>query len=280
MMTPKCFRRKRLDQLEQQLKAYEDSTSNQISILIVPSLGGDAIEEYALRVAEKWKLGTKKKDNGALLLIAIDDHKMRIEVGEGLEGVLTDAQSNRIIRNEMAPDFRRGDYDGGVTSAVHAMIKTIAGEYKADDLASSGGEELTVTQKILMGMFILTILGIFTAIALFSPGGTGWGLYSFLIPFYAIFPWLAIGLTGGIILFGLYVVGMPLAKIIVGRSAWGKSKMIQWQSRGGSFSSGSSIGGSSWGSSTGNSFGGGGWRFFRRRWKLWRRRQQWLMVTR
>ncbi len=98
-----------VDLLEKRLKVYEDSTSNQIAILIVQSLDGDVLEDYSIRVVEKWKLGKKNKDNGVLLLVAIDDHKMRIEVGEGLEGVLTDAQSNRIIRNEMAPNFRRGD---------------------------------------------------------------------------------------------------------------------------------------------------------------------------
>src|SRR6185436_15852048 len=100
-----------IDHLEVQLKKYEDSTTNQIAVLIIPSLGGDVLEEYSLRVVEKWKLGTKKNDNGALLLIVTDEHKMRIEVGHGLEGVLTDAQCSRIIRNEMAPNFRRGDYD-------------------------------------------------------------------------------------------------------------------------------------------------------------------------
>ena len=89
-----------IQRLESLLKAYEDSTTNQIAVLITPSLDGDVLEEYSLRVAEKWQLGQKERDNGVLLLIAIKDRKMRIEVGEGLEGVLTDALSNRIIRND------------------------------------------------------------------------------------------------------------------------------------------------------------------------------------
>jgi uncharacterized protein len=121
-----------IDLLESKLKTFEDSTSNQIAILIVQSLDGDVIEDYSLRVAEKWQLGKKDKDNGILLLIAIDDHKMRIEVGHGLEGSLTDVQSNRIIRNEMAPNFRRGDYDTGVIAAIDSIILAIKGEYKAD----------------------------------------------------------------------------------------------------------------------------------------------------
>src|SRR5687768_1038256 len=89
--------------LEQTLKIHEDSTSNQIAVLIVPSLEGEVIEDYTLRVAEHWKLGQANNDNGVLLFIAINDRKARIEVGEGLEGVLPDAICSQIIRNELAP---------------------------------------------------------------------------------------------------------------------------------------------------------------------------------
>lgn len=119
-------------QLEQRLKAHEDSTSNQIAVLIIPSLEGEVIEEYTLRVAETWKLGTENKDNGVLLFIAVGDRKVRIEVGEGLEGALTDATSNQIIRNEIAPYFRQDNYEGGVSAAVDAIISAIKGEYQAD----------------------------------------------------------------------------------------------------------------------------------------------------
>ena len=134
-----------IDALEQRLKVYEDSTSNQIAILTTQSLEGEVLEEYSLKVAEAWKLGKENKDNGVLLLIAVDDHKMRIEVGHGLEGVLTDAHSNRIIRNEMTPNFRKSDYDAGVTAAVDAMIKSIGGEYAADD-----SDEWSTTDTLLL----------------------------------------------------------------------------------------------------------------------------------
>src|SRR5882762_10177369 len=153
-----------IDQLEVQLKKYEDSTTNQVAVLIISSLAGEVLEDYSMRVVEKWKLGTKKNDNGALLLIVTDDHKMRIEVGHGLEGVLTDAQSNRIIRNEMAPNFRRGDYDTGVTAAIQAMIKAIAGEYKANDTGTGAEGELSVKERVLIGLFVFGILGVFTFI--------------------------------------------------------------------------------------------------------------------
>ena len=120
-------------ELEAILKYERDSTSNQIAVLIVPSLEGEAMEEFSLRVAEKWKIGQKAKDNGVLMLIAINDKKMRIETGYGLEGVLTDALSSRINRNEMAPYFRQGDFDTGVKVGVMAVIQAIKGEYVNDE---------------------------------------------------------------------------------------------------------------------------------------------------
>jgi len=116
--------------LEQSLKAFEDSTSNQIAVLIVNSLDGETIDQFGIRVADAWKLGTQDKDNGVILIIAMSDRKMRIEVGQGLEGPLPDAICNRIIRNEMAPAFRRGDYDAGVIASVDAVRKAIKGEYR------------------------------------------------------------------------------------------------------------------------------------------------------
>jgi len=119
--------------LEYTLQQERDSSSNQIAILIVPSLNGESLEDFSLRVAEAWKLGKKEKDNGVLLFIAVDDRKMRIEAGYGLEGVLTDALSSRIIRNEIAPRFREGDYNGGVQAGVAAIIQGIKGEYINED---------------------------------------------------------------------------------------------------------------------------------------------------
>jgi uncharacterized protein len=253
-----ALKQETVDQLEKKLKAYEDSTSNQIAILIVQSLDGDVLEEYSLRVAEKWKLGTKGKDNGVLLLIAVDDHKMRIEVGQGLEGVLTDAQSNRIIRNEIAPEFRRGDYDAGVKAGIQGIVKAIAGEYKADEVDTSSSD-LSFGDKILFGLFIFGILGLFTAGAVFSQGCAGWGLYAFLIPFYAVFPWIIIGYTGAGILLVIYLIIVPILKFLFGRSAWGKALATKWKNSSSGRSSGSSWG-SGW-SSGGSSFSGGGGSF-------------------
>jgi len=120
-------------ELEAVLKAERDSTSNQIAVLLIPSLDGDDINDYANHVFHEWKLGDEKKDNGVLFLIAVQDRQMKIEVGYGLEGVLTDALSSRINRNEVAPYFRTGDYEGGVRAGVSAIIKSIKGQYVNED---------------------------------------------------------------------------------------------------------------------------------------------------
>jgi uncharacterized protein len=120
-------------QLEAILKAHRDSTSTQIAVYLIPSLEGDDIDSYAFRVAEAWKLGQENKDNGVLFLLAMQEKQMRIEVGYGLEGVLTDALSSRINRNEVAPYFRQGNYEAGVQAGVIAIIKAVQGTYVNDE---------------------------------------------------------------------------------------------------------------------------------------------------
>ncbi len=253
-----------IQQLELQLKQFEDSTSNQIAILIIPSLEGDVIEDYALRVAhDVWKLGQSKNDNGVLLVVAVDDRKMRIEVGYGLEGVLTDALCAQIIRNEMAPNFRRGDYNTGVVTAIYAIIRATQGEYIADD-SSSGGHPMSAKERALLGLFVFGILGIFTYTGLTSQGAIGWVLYFFLIPFYAIFPGAVLGYSLGLSALGVYVVAYPILKILFKKMGWsknlsssGSSGSRGWSSGAGWFGGGSSRG-SSWGGGGGFSGGGGG----------------------
>src|SRR5579859_3605735 len=146
-------------QLEAVLKAERDSTSNQIAVLIVPSLEGEDIDGYGIRVAEAWKLGTKDNDNGVLLLVAIQDRKVRIDVGQGLEGVLTDALSSRINRNEIAPRFRQGDYEGGVKAGVISVIQAIKGQYvnNSDNPPSRkrGGRSPLTTIIIIIVLLII-----------------------------------------------------------------------------------------------------------------------------
>lgn len=252
--------------LEQQLDAYEDSTSNQLAILIIPSLDGDVLEQYSLRVAESWRLGQAEKDNGALLLIAINDRKMRIETGQGLEGPLTDAVCSQIIRNELAPAFRKEQYDEGVTNAVNAMIHAIGGEYTAADEDGDGNADMGLKERIFIGIFIFFILGIFTVFAILSPGCAGWFIYVFLIPFYALFPLVVVGSETGIGILITYLVAVPILKLLLPRTAWGGRLTKTLSSSGGSgdgkWSSGSGWGGFSSGSSgSGGGFSGGGGSF-------------------
>lgn len=122
-------------QLETMLAELERSDSTQIAVLTIASLEGEVLEEYSLKVAETWKIGQKGKDNGALLLIAKNDRKLRIETGYGLEGRLTDLQAGRIIRDVIRPKFRDGDFDGGTLAGVTAMVAAVRGEYQAESQA-------------------------------------------------------------------------------------------------------------------------------------------------
>jgi uncharacterized protein len=263
------------DSIAAKLKAHEDSTGNQIAVLIIPSLEGDSVEPYAVRVFETWKLGKKGKDNGTLLLVAPKERKLRIEVGYGLEGTLTDAVTSRIIRNVIAPQFKAGKFDEGLDEGVAAMIGQLEGK-GADALpgpvpsaAQSGikGPNLSLTERILFGVFIFGIIGLFTMIGVATPG-MGWFLYVFLIPFWAMFPIVVVGFTATMAILGIYLIGFPLAKILVSRSDWFKQRSLNAPRGGrhsrmdglnhssGGWSSGSSSGAGSWSSS--DSFSGGG----------------------
>jgi uncharacterized protein len=114
--------------LEAKLAAFEQAKGSQVTVLIVPTTKPEEIEQYAIRVAEAWKLGRKGVDDGAILLVARDDRKVRIEVGYGLEGPLPDATANRIIDEDIVPRFRAGDYYGGITAGTDRMLRVIEGE--------------------------------------------------------------------------------------------------------------------------------------------------------
>jgi uncharacterized protein len=195
----------------------------------------------------------------------VDDRKMRIEAGYGLEGVLTDALCSRIIRNEIAPYFRKDDYDGGVAAGIDAIIKGIGGEYIADDADEDSVADLTWKEKLLLGAFVFGILGIFTFVGLIVPGCGGWFLYAFLVPFYATFPTILLGVKGGLTLLGVYMVVFPILKLMLRKTAWGErmsKKMGTGSGRGRSWSSGSGWGGwSSGGGGGGGGFSGGGGSF-------------------
>ena len=264
-------------------KAHEDRTTNQVVVLTVPSIGGESIEEYANRVFNTWKLGQQGKDNGVLVLVVPNDRKMRIEVGYGLEGTLPDVDAARMIRNRITPRFKAGDFDGGVTDGMDAIVAQLEGRpgasgdasgttlphtgkgiFDSPQIAEFEGQLPPWPMRILLGAFIFGIIGLFTVLGVVTPG-MGWFLYVFLIPFWAMFPIIVVGVRGALVLLGIYVVGFPLAKLIV-RSRPGYAKAAADLKRTGHAtfggmvitSGGGSSSGSSGGSSSGGFSGGGG----------------------
>lgn len=144
-------------QLEEELKAYEVGTGNEIAVLTVPSLEGDAIENVAVEVFEQWGIGKKGEDNGLLLLIARDDRKIRIEVGYGLEGYITDGRAGEIIRRDTEPAFKAGEYDAGVASAVLSILDFLGGQPAPADeeFVNSSSAEWGVDALINLVFFLL-----------------------------------------------------------------------------------------------------------------------------
>jgi uncharacterized protein len=255
------------------LKAHEDRTTDQIAVLTVATLDGESVEEFALKVFEAWKLGQKGKDNGVLVVVAPRERRMRIEVGYGLEGTLTDLHASRIIRDVMTPRFKTGDYDGGVEAGVAAIVARLTGDAsaapppepppsKALPFFDSGEADMPLPMRILVGAFVFSIIGLFTIIGVATPG-VGWFLYVFLIPFWAVFPMTIIGSVGALWLLGIYLVGFPVAKLILSRSDWYHRAQQELSTKGrttiGGFTvgTGGSGGWSSGGSSGGFSGGGG-----------------------
>lgn len=168
-----------LSTLNRRLESFEDTTSNQLVMLMIPTLDDYPIEYYAIETAEKNKIGTKEHDNGALLLIAKNDRKLRIEVGYGLEGALPDALANSIIRNEIVPHFRNEEYYAGITAGIDAMIAAIGGEYTAKPDKKKDREKGTGISSIIF--IIIALLFFFLRGGrrgrrggfIFFPGGFG-----------------------------------------------------------------------------------------------------------
>jgi uncharacterized protein len=264
------------NRLNAALKAHEQRTTNQIAILTVPSIRGESVEEYALTVFEQWKLGQQDKDNGVLVVVVPNDRRMRIEVGYGLEGTLTDVAAARIIRNVMTPHFKAGDFDRGIEEGVSAIVDQLEGRAVSTAAAvedtrssenSSGLQvpDLPLTERILFGAFIFGIIGLFTIIGVVTPG-IGWFLYLFLIPFWAMFPMAIVGTEGALTLLVIYLVAFPLAKLMFARSPWYEKAKLDLKTKGHASVGGFSLGrpsssSSSWSSSSSSSsFSGGGGR--------------------
>jgi len=263
-------------QLTALLEAHEHKTGNQIAVLTLPSLEGENLEEYANQVFRTWGLGQKVKNNGVLLLVATSDRKLRIEVGYGLEGVLTDLIADRIIRNRITPSFKQGNYAKGIGDGLRSIIGVLEGSTAAElethlppvTLRSKSGSlfsgpNLSLPERFLIGGFIFGIIGLFTFIGVITPG-VGWFLYFFLIPFWAMFPIVVVGTTATLYIFLTYLIGFPILKTLIKRMPWYRKAREEIRTKGHARVGGFMIGGggssSSWssGGSSGGFSGGGG----------------------
>jgi uncharacterized protein len=148
-----------VEKLEARLAAFEDSTSTQIAVLIIPALGGTPIEEYSMRVFEKNGIGRKTKDNGVLILVARDERRLRIEVGYGLEGVLTDALSAQVMERFIKPNFREGRYAEGLMAGVDAIMAITAGEFTAEQKGPDFGSAFPLVFVLLFLLLRMLVGG-------------------------------------------------------------------------------------------------------------------------
>jgi uncharacterized protein len=174
--------------LTRDLEAHETKTSNQVAVLILPSLEGEPLESFSHHVSTTWKLGYKGTDNGVLLLIALRERKVRIEVGYGLEGTLTDLRSAHIIRQEIVPRFRGGDLPGGIAAGVKAILGTIEGAYTGVETPQVGlrpGDELSGFVYVIIGVVVGFVAGLLLSHGLQSARALLGSVLAFLVAQFA-----------------------------------------------------------------------------------------------
>jgi uncharacterized protein len=247
--------------IEAQLADFEKQTGDQIAVLTVDSLDGEAIEDFANKVGRAWALGQKGKDNGAILLVSKADRKMRIEVGYGLEPVLTDLQTSIIQNQVIIPHFKQGDFGGGIAAGVDAILSTIQGKAVQPapqaEPAGSGDHSNSWPGLLIFGLFAL---GPFILNAIRSGS---WIVYIVVLPILFFLGSLA-SLTVGLIATGVWLVLFPILRMVLpkasssgrfrGPGGWWMGGPGGFGGGGGSFGGGGG-GGFSGG---GGSFGGGG----------------------
>lgn len=224
--------------LEQTLRSFEERKGSQVAVLVVPSTAPETIEQYALRVAEQWKPGRKNVDDGALLVVAKDDRTLRIEVGYGLEGALTDAACKRIISEIIVPRFRQGDFNGGITAGVDRMLRVIDGEPLPQPSARRPGQARGVLSILPVVMILALVVGgvLHTVLGRFPGALVTGGAVS-------VVAWMLVGAISVALLAGLIAFLFTLLGGLGGRGPGG-----------GGFRSGG-FGGGGFG---GGGFGGGG----------------------
>jgi uncharacterized protein len=246
--------------LNSKLQNLKATDSTQLAVLIIPSLEGESLEDYTIRVVNAWKGGLKGTDNGALLFISKNDRKIRIEVGYGLEQVLTDIACDKIIRREISPRFKEGNFYEGIDAGITGIIQTIRGVYKAtpdqyqESRPKHGGYFNLLIILLFPLLWILSITGKWGGGIL----GAGAGL---LLPV-TLFSWgLPLALLGGAIgglLGGVMGALIRGAATSSGGSGSGSGGPFFWGGGGGGFSGGGGGGFGGGFSGGGGSFGGGG----------------------
>ena len=239
--------------LDQTLRDFETRKGSQVAVLIVPTTQPETIEQYSLRVAEAWKIGRRKIDDGAILVVAKDDRKLRIEVGYGLEGALTDVSAKRIIDEVITPKFRSGDFAGGISDGVNRILRVIDGEplpAPAQRQQNSGLLSHIDPFNPFLIVAVIVVGGIFRGIfgRLFGSLATG-GLVAAL--FWFIAASLALSVISGVIAFLVTMFSDAMT------SSGGAGRGGGWVSGGGGYSGGGSSSGGGF-SGGGGSFGGGG----------------------
>ena len=227
--------------LTHELEVHETKTGNQVAVLVLPSLDGEPLESFSHRVATTWALGKKGTDNGVLLLIALRERKVRIEVGYGLEGTLTDLRSSRIIRNEIVPRFRAGDMAGGIAAGVRAILKTIESGEPVEP-ASPTAEAAPAVQYVFIGIVVGTLAGLVLSQGLQRTRAFLGSLLAFLI---AQFGSVILGIAAAVITAFLLLLFLQ-----AGRGG-GRGRHLGW---------GPDVAwsGGGWGGGLGGGFSGGG----------------------
>jgi len=243
LLSPEASRR-----IEAELAEFERAESTQIVVLTIPTLEGEALEEYSIKVAEARKIGQEGKGNGVILLVARQERKVRIEVGRGLEGTLTDLVSGRIIRNAIAPRFKTGDFDGGVIAGTNAIMAVVKGEYKPDDRIGqqTGKDAPPITTFLIFLLVACVVLGSLSKVLGGLAGAVGLPLSAAIA-----FPGLALVVIGLLVVVGFFG-GILLAFLFGG----GRGPGIGGPFLGGGFGGG--FGGGSFGGDGGGFSGGGG----------------------
>jgi len=237
--------------LEKTLAEFEARKGAQIAVLVVPTTQPDTIEQYAVRVEEQWKLGRKGVDDSVLLLVALQDRKVRLEVGYGLEGVLPDAAAKRIIEDEITPRFRQGDFYGGLRAGLDRVMRTVEGEALPAPPARATPAQRHGIEEWVAPLFFLFVIGggiLKSLFGRFLGGGLIGGAIGLAV-------WLFIGslvmalIIGSVAFVLALLTGVPSSRGGWGSSGWGGGG---WSSGGGGFSSGGGFSGG------GGSSGGGG----------------------